>query len=102
MDAKLNPGPAALRDAEKLHAVAKLIRELDIHVLQIADPFDIGLIKRNRAAERDRGKDRNLVRCVNAIDIERRIGLRVPQLLSLGERLSKRNLFLPHAGEDEV
>ena len=48
------------------------------------DPtFDIGLVELHRDAERDRAHDRRLVRGVDSLDVEGRVGLGIAQALRL-------------------
>ena len=42
-------------------------------------------IERDRPAERECGQDRQLVRGIDAVDVERWIGLGVAQLLRIGD-----------------
>ena len=49
----------------------------------MADAFDVHGVEVDRAAEDDAGEDRELVGCVDAVDVGRRIGLCVAELLRL-------------------
>jgi hypothetical protein len=64
----------ALRDAEQLDAVAELFRGLEIRQRDRLDAFDVDRVCVDRRAEGERGQDRELVRGVEAADVERWIG----------------------------
>ncbi len=90
------------RDAEQLDPVAELLRVPDVLALQPGDALDMGLGELHRHPERDRRQDRRLVRGVDALDVERRIGLRVAQPLCLGEHGRERKPLVAHLAQDEV
>ena len=72
--------------AEQLDAVAELLGVGDVGRLQLGDALDVRLGELHRHAERDRADDRRLVRGVDAVDVEGRVGLGVAEPLRLGER----------------
>ena len=90
------------RDAEQLDAVAELAGERDVERGDAADALDMHRVERDRPAERERGQDRQLVRGIDAVDVERRIGLGVAQLLRIGEHLGELAAALAHLRQDVV
>ena len=56
----------------------------------------------DRPAERQRRQDRQLVRGIDAVDVEARVGLGVAQLLRLGQHLGELAAALAHRGQDVV
>ena len=65
-------------------------------------PFGVGLVELHRDAEGDRRQDGQLVRGVDALDVEGRIGLGVAEPLRLLEHGVERRALVAHLGQDEV
>jgi len=61
----------------------------------VPDPFGVSRLEVDRHAEGDRGQDRQLVGGVNAVDIERRIGFGVAQLLRLAQNSRDEDRYAP-------
>jgi len=61
------------RDAEQLDAIAELLGEVDVEPRHVADPLGEHPGEVDRTAEPDAGEDRQLVRSVDAVDVEARI-----------------------------
>jgi hypothetical protein len=81
MHAQLDTRAAALGDAEQLDAVAELFGVLDVGGFELGDAFDVGLVELHRDAEGDGGDQCCLVRGIDALDVEGRIGFGVTQTL---------------------
>ena len=60
------------------------------------------LVERRPRAESERRQDRKLVRRIDAVDVERRVGLGIAQRLRLGEHLGEVAALRLHLGEDEI
>ncbi len=69
---------------------------------QLADAFHVGALELHRHAERDRAHDRDLVRGVDAFDVEGRIGFGVAQFLRGLERGREVEPAVAHLREDVV
>jgi hypothetical protein len=68
----------------------------------VADAFDVDRVEARAAAERQGRQQRQLVRGVDAVDVEGRIGLGVAQALRLGQHVGELAPGLAHGGEDEI
>ena len=79
------PCARALGDAEQLDAVAEFVGGGEIGERDRLDAFDRDRGRVDPRAEGERGEDGELVRGVEAADVEGRIGLGVAELLRLGE-----------------
>ncbi len=75
------------RDAKEFDAVAELLGKIDVEPGDVADALGIDAGEVDRAAKAEARQDRELVRGVDAVDIEARIGLGVAELLRLGQHL---------------
>ena len=84
LDALASARPRAARDAEQLDPVAQFLGVADVLARELRDAFGVGLVELHRHAERDRRHDRELVRGVDAFDVERRIGFGIAARLRLG------------------
>jgi hypothetical protein len=102
VDPRLDPGGALLGDRQQLHRVPELPRERYVLGRDVPDPLDVDVLQGAPPAGGEPDQDRQLVRRVDAVDVERRVGLRQPRLLGLGEHLGERLPLLRHAGEDVV
>src|SRR4051812_18320672 len=102
MHAQLDALLGALGDAEELDAIAELFRIFDVLLRQSGDALGVGALELHRDAERDRRKNRELVRGVDALDVERRVGFRVAVRLRVLQRGLEGEAFLAHLGQDEV
>ena len=89
MDALLEPVLGQPRDAEQLDAVAELLGEVDVEPGHRAGcPRHV--CRRGRpGAESQAGQDRELVRGIDAVDVESGIGLGIAQLLRLGQHIGE-------------
>ena len=102
MHAELDAGRRAPRDAEELDAIAQFLRVADVLAGQLRDAFGVDLVELHRHAEGDRRHDRELVRGVDALDVERGIGLGIAARLRLGQHRRERRALGAHLGQDEV
>ena len=83
MHALLDAGVGALRDAEELDAIAELVGGFEIGERDRLDALHMHRLGIDLGAEGEAGEDRDLVRGVEAADVEGRIGLGVAELLRL-------------------
>ncbi len=81
VDALFEPVLGQARDAEQLDAIAELLGEIDVEPRDVADALGVDAGEIDRPAERDARQDRQLVRGVDAVDVEARIGFGVAELL---------------------
>ena len=102
MHALLDAGFGALRDAEQLHPVAEFIGGFEIGERDLFDPLDMHRLGIDLGAEGEAGQDRDLVRGIEAADVEGRIGLRIAEPLRLLQAGGERQALVEHAGEDVV
>ena len=102
MHARLDAAVGLPRDAQQLDAIAKFGGERDVERGDAADALDMHRVERDRPAERQRGQDRQLVRRIDAVDVERRIGLRVAELLRIGEHFGELAAALAHLRQDVI
>ena len=91
-----------LADADEADAVAEGGGLRDVGGKDVADAADRDIVKRRLRAEGDRGEDRQLVRGIDAVDVEAGIRLRISQRLCLGEHLGKVAALRLHLGQDEI
>ena len=96
------PSGVRLRDAQQLDAVAELFGVFDVGRVQFGDAFDVGLVELHRDAERDRRHDGHLVRGIDALDVEGRIGFGVTQALRLFQHGVESQALVAHLGQDEI
>ena len=89
MHAHLDSRRGAPRDAEVLDSVAERRRVFEVLDADAADAFRVHRVRIEPDAERERGQNGELVRRVDAFDVERRIGFRIPERLRVGQRLRK-------------
>ena len=89
-------------DPEQLDAEAELVGEVDIEPRDVADALGINAVGVDRPAEREARQDRQLVRGVDAVDVEARIGLGIAELLRLGQHLGEFAPALAHRRQDVV
>jgi len=59
-------------------------------------------VERNGPTEGQRRQDRQLVRGIDAVDVERRIGFRISELLRIGQHLGELTAALAHLRQDVV
>ena len=93
-------GPA--RDAQQLDPIAHLVGKGDVERRDVADALGMHGLEVGPAAERQRRQQGELVRRIDAVDVEARIGLGIAQTLRFGEHLVERAPALAHVGEDVV
>ena len=89
MDALFEPLLGQPRDAEQLDAVAELLGKIDVEPRDVADPLGVDPGEVDRAAEPDARQDRQLVRRIDAVDVEARIGFGIAELLRLGQHFGE-------------
>ena len=90
------------RDAEQLDAVAEFFGIGDVDRIDVANAFDEHRAEVDLRAEREAGDDGELVRRVDAVDVEARIGLGVAQRLRFGEHDVERPAGFAHVGQHVV
>src|SRR3546814_11349823 len=86
--------------SRRRHTRCALVTGVQTCALPISGDRD--LIEGRPRAEREAGEDRELVRGVDAVDIEARIGLGIAQRLRLGEVVAEISAFAFHLGKDEL
>ena len=79
MHALLEPVRRHPRHAQELDPVAELVGEGDVHRRDVADALDVDRVEARPAAEGQRRQQRQLVRGVDAVDVEGGVGLGVAQ-----------------------
>ena len=88
--------------AQQLDAVAELAGEVDVHLVEIADAFDghfrVGIVH----APGQTDQQHELVRRVEAVDVQRGIGLGVALGLRFGERGGKVHALAGHLRKNIV
>ena len=89
-------------DAQELDPVAELVGEGDVHGRDVADALDVDRVEARPPAEGQRRQQRQLVRGVDAVDVEGGVGLGVAQALRLGQHVGELAPGLAHRGQDEV
>ncbi len=102
MHALLDAAVGLHRNAEQLDAIAKLVGGREIGRLDRGNALDIDRIGIDFGAERDRRQDRELLRGIEALDIESRIGLGIAEPLRILQAFGEGQLVLLHAGQDVI
>ena len=102
MHALLDAVGRALRDAEQLDAEAEFVGRLDVGERHALDALDVDGLGRDARAEGERREDRELVRRVEAADVERRVGLGVAEPSAPPSDILEGQLFALHAREDVI
>ena len=102
MHALLDAMLGLARQTKQLDAVAELGGVGDIERGDVADAFDVHALEIDRTAEGDAGQDRQLVRRVDAVDVEARIGLSVAVRLRLGQHVGEVAAAFAHGRQDVV
>ncbi len=100
--AQLDAGGGAACHAQVLDAVAQRFGVVHVGGGQSGDAFGVGLVELQRDTECDGRQDRQLVRRVDAFNVEGRIGFCVTQRLRLGEHVFEGATLFAHLGENEV
>src|SRR4029077_62026 len=85
-----------------LDAVAQFLGKLDVYRGDPSDALDMDAGEIDPGAEGGAGQHRELVRRVDAVDVEAGIGLGVARLLRLGQYDIEVAAGLTHGGEDVV
>ena len=88
--------------AEQLDPVPQLLGVFHVQMGNIAYPLDIDRREIDGDTEGDTGENSQFMGGVVAIDVEAWIGLRVAELLRLGEHIGKVATTLPHRREDVI
>ena len=102
MHAQFHAFGRTLGDPEQLDSVAELLCVLDVGRVELGDALDVRLVEAHRIAEGDGAHDRQLVRRIDAFDVEGRIGLGVAQTLRFLEHGFEAQALVAHFGQDEV
>ena len=102
VDALLDPVGRALGDAEQLDAEAEFVGRGEIGESDRLDALDRDRGRVDPEAEGEGGEDGELVRGVEAADVEGRIGFGVAETLGLGEADVERQVVGLHARQDVV
>ena len=102
MHARLDAALGARRDAEQLDAVAHVLGRLDVGLADRLDALHVDLLEVELGAEGEARQDRELVRGIEAADVEGRIGLGIAQLLRLLQHIAERAVLVGHGREDEI
>src|SRR3954454_24358177 len=102
MDALFDPVPGALRDAEQFYPEAEIFRRLEVGERHAFDAFDMDRFGVDRRGERKRGQDRELMRGVEAADIEARIGFGVTETLRLLQTFVEGEFLALHPRQDVI
>src|SRR6185437_2890495 len=102
MDALLQSMLSWPGQAEQLDAVAEILREGDIERGDVADALDVDAGEVHLAAEAHRREQRELMRGVDAVDIEARIGLGIAEALRLFQHRSEAAARRAHLRQDVV
>ena len=97
MHARLDAALGPRRDAQQLDAVAQVLGRFDVGLADRLDALDVDLLEVELAAEGEARQDGELVRRVEAADVEGRVGLGVAQRLRLGQRVAERAALIGHA-----
>ena len=96
------PLSVRVRDAEQLDAVAQVLGRLDVGLADRLDALDVDLLEVELGAEGEARQDGELVRGVEAADVEGRIGLGVAQRLRLRQHIAERAVLVGHRRQDVV
>ncbi len=99
---QLDTAGRAACHAQVLDAIAQGFGIVHVSRGQLGDAFGVSLVELQRNTKRDGRQDGQLVRGIDAFDVEGRIGFGVTQRLRLGEHVFEGAAFLTHFGEDEV
>ena len=91
-----------LDDGEELEAVAEPARVDDVLLLDLAQALGVELGRWHPEAVGERGENGGLVRGVVAVDVERVVGLGVPEALGFREYVLELEALRVHAREDVV
>ena len=91
-----------LDDCEQFNLVSELIGELDFVKGDFRNSFDVNRIHAEPVAVRERSGDGGLVGGIESVDVERRIGFGVTELLGIRENLFEVRLIAFHARENIV
>ena len=96
------PSVGAVRVGQELHAVAHVLRYLQVERRDVADALGVHVVDGNARVEGDGSQDGDLRRCVQAVDVGRGIGLGEALRLRLGQHVGIGHVVLGHAGEHVV
>ncbi|MNS93113.1 hypothetical protein D3C72_1272690 [compost metagenome] len=100
--AQLDTFGSAAGHTQVLDAVAQGLGIIHVSSGQLGDAFGVGLVELQRDAESDRSQDGQLVRGIDAFNVESRVGFGVTQRLGFGQHVREGAALLTHFGEDEV
>ena len=95
-------GRRAPGDAQQLDAVAEFVGSGEIGRRDRGNALDVDGILIDLAAESETGEQRQLLRGVEAFDVEGGIGLGIAQPLSVGETIGVRQPLLLHPRQDVI
>ena len=102
MNALLNSVLGAICNAEELELVAQGMRIADISQCNVLDPFNVHIVEGNFGTECQRGQNGQLVRCIKAADVKRRVCFCIAELLRFTQDILEVTALKFHFGEDEV
>ncbi len=102
MHAQLDAVLGAARDAQQLDAVTQFLGVLHVLAGELRDALGVGAVELHRDAEGDRRQDGELVRGVDALDVEGRVGFGVAQPLRFLQHVVEGRALVAHLGQDEV
>ncbi len=100
--AQLDALGGATGHAQVLDAVAQRFGVVHVSGGQLGDAFGVGLVELQRDAKGDGRQDGQLVRGIDAFDVEGRVGFGIAQRLGFGQHVGEGAAFFTHFGEDEV
>jgi hypothetical protein len=89
-------------DRQQLDPITQLSRVQNVALGNLGDAFAPDLLRQHRRTERQRSEDSQLVGRVPGLDVVGRIGLGIPQLLRLAQRVGEAGATLRHPRQDVV
>ena len=102
MHPRLDAAAAQARQTQVLDREAEFPGIADVFDVDARDAFHMHAGGIDCGVERQCGEDGELLRGVDAVDVERRIGLGIAQPLRFGQRVGEAAAFFFHGGEDVV
>ena len=102
MHAQLHAVRLPSGDGQRFDGVAEARGEVLVDGLHSGDAFDGDLVELQGHAEGEAGQQRQLVRGVEAADVERRVGFRITERLRFLDCIVEGEPGIAHPGEDEV
>ena len=90
------------RDAQELDAIAEAVGRFDVFRRDGLDALDVDFVERDAGREGEAGQQGELVRGVEAADVEGRIGFRVTLRLRFLQDVGEGALLALHLGQDVI